>query len=397
MLRDRLALTGKPWFVRVIAVWLLTRMISTAVFLTAANLQGDNFWTKARPGYFDFLNIWDAQWYWRIFDHGYPHTLPLNADGSVAQNEWAFLPLFPALVRLANLASGIEWRYLAPVMSTLFSFAFALVLYRLFTRFGSTSVSLWAVFIVGIWCASPVLQTGYAESLGLIFFAWSLILIHDRKYLLALIPIALLTFTRPGSLAIALLLALVFAVRWFKERQATTFSLVERMRLLVATLAAGILGFGWMLTAWLITGRPDAYIATELAWRGGYLPAKRLIPFEGWFASFNFHFGYLVGIFALITFLLWVTWMLSLPSVRQLTTLHLWVIAYFVYLLVVFLPQSSTWRLLLPAFPLALALAESVARASRWARVLLVLTAIGLQFWWVLTCWNYSAPDFTPP
>jgi hypothetical protein len=368
------------------------------LFLVAASLQGDNYWTKAQPGYFDFLNIWDVEWYGRIFDHGYPTSLPITANGNVAQNEWAFMPLFPFVARALSVVTGLEWRFAAPLLATVASFFAAAMIFQLLTRLMTERQALWGVGLVGLWCASPVLQTGYAESLGLVFLAWALILIHDRRYLLSLLPIALLTFTRPGSLALALTLVLIWAVKFVAERRGgELFAKAQKLQLGLAASAASVIGFAWMLTARLFTGRPDAYLATELAWRAGYLGEHRLTPFEGWFASFNFYFGQPIGVFALVALILAAGYLLTWPSVRALGSSYIWVIAYFVYLLAVFFPQSSTWRILLPAFPLVGALAGPVSRSNRVVQVFLVASLLALQTWWLLTCWNYSAPDFTPP
>jgi len=394
----RLTQIASRWWFKVSAVWLATRLVTFTIFLVAASLQGDNYWTKAQPSYFDFLNIWDVEWYERIFDHGYPTSLPVNADGVVAQNEWAFMPLFPMLVRVVAAVTGLEWRFSAPILATVFSFFAAALIFKLFTRLMPERQALWGLALDGLWCASPVLQTGYAESLALAFVAWALILIQDRRYLASLVPIALLTFTRPGSLALALTLVLVWAVRLVAARRGgVKFPSAHKLRLGFAAAAASVIGFAWMLAAWVFTGRFDAYLATELAWRSGYLGYNRLTPFEGWLASFNFHFGQPVGAFALLALVLFAAYLLTWPSVRALAAAHLWVIAYFVYLLAVFFPQSSTWRILLPAFPLFGALAGPVSRSSRFVQVVLVAALIALQVWWVLTCWNYTAPDFTPP
>jgi hypothetical protein len=396
--KARLTQIASRWWFKVSAIWLATRLATLAIFLVASSMQGDNYWTKAQPSYFDFLNIWDVEWYGRIFDHGYPTSLPVTADGAVAQNEWAFMPLFPMLVRVLAALTGLEWRFAAPILATLFSFFAAALIFKLFSRLVNESQSLWGVALVGLWCASPVLQTGYAESLGLVFVAWALISIHDQRYLRSLAPIALLTFTRPGSLALAFTLVLVWVARFVADRRGhEPFARSQRLQLGLAAGAASVIGFAWMLAPWVFTGRPDAYLATELAWRSGYMNGDYLTPFAGWLASFNYHFGQPVSAFALLALLLVVGYLFTWPSVRALGSSYIWVIAYFVYLLAVFFPQSSTWRILLPAFPLLGALAIPVARSNRLIQALLVAAMLALQLWWVLTCWNYTAPDFTPP
>ena len=93
---DRLA--SSAWWVRVLAVYATTRLLTFLLFLVTAAFQGDNYWTKANPNYFDFLNIWDVEWFGKIYAHGYPTVLPLAENGTVVQNEWAFMPGFPTAV-----------------------------------------------------------------------------------------------------------------------------------------------------------------------------------------------------------------------------------------------------------------------------------------------------------
>ena len=398
-MKTSLRTIAATWWFRVLAIWLATRLITTSLFLYAASIQGDNYWTKAHPGYFDFLNIWDAEWFWRIFDHGYPSVLPLTESGAVTQNEWAFMPVFPGLVRLINLVTGLEFKYAAPIISTLASFGAALLIYRFAVRIASQAAALWSVALVGLWCASPVLQVGYAESLGLLFLAAALLLIERRNYLASLVPIGLLAFTRPGALAFGLMFALLWLVRHHQAtKDAEPFAARERVQLATAAAASTLLGFGWSLCAWAFTGRADAYVATELAWRAGYTNSANLVPFAGLFESATFHFGNPTGYFAVALIALLAVYALSKPGMRKLgTTANLWTIAYLVYLAAVFFPQSSTFRLLIPAFALLIGLAGPVSRSSRWAQALTVLSLVGLQLWWLLTCWLYAAPDFTPP
>ena len=123
---------GASWWVRVLTAYAATRALTVLLFLITSATQGDNYWTKANPAYFDFLNIWDVEWYGKIFSHGYPTELPIAADGAVQASEWAFLPGFPALVK-AFAFTGLEWKILAPVLATLLGACLALVMFRIFT------------------------------------------------------------------------------------------------------------------------------------------------------------------------------------------------------------------------------------------------------------------------
>src|SRR4030095_14628821 len=66
--------------------------------LGLASVQGANPWTAARPGYFEYANMWDARWYQIIWLAGYPADPPLTAGARVAERAGAFLPAYPALV-----------------------------------------------------------------------------------------------------------------------------------------------------------------------------------------------------------------------------------------------------------------------------------------------------------
>ena len=364
-----------------------------------AQIQEDNYWTKAQPGYFDFLNIWDAEWYERIFTGGYPTTLPTNEDGSVQQNAWAFMPVFPFLLRGLNFLTGIEFKFLAPIVATIFGFAFVLMAYRLLLLRVTASQARWSIALISFSMASPILQVGYAESLALFLISSALYLVATRRDALLVLVLALLSVTRPGLLAFALMFALLFVYRFYRERKhGETFELRERIRLFGLSAASGVLGFAWLIIAAIATGRPDAYLKTELAWRAGYTDSAELEPFTGWFISGAFHLGSGIGELAVLGLVAFAVWALATQSVKALgPELRFFTISYLVYLFAVFFPQSSTPRLLFGAFGLLAGFAVASAAWSKPARAaILVLSVLG-QVVWLLVCWKYTAPDFTPP
>ena len=59
-----------------------------------------------------------------------------------------------------------------------------------------------------------------------------------------------------------------------------------------------------------------------------------------------------------------------------------------------FFPQSSTFRLLMPLFPLLGALAIPKSKVYRTALVVLFLA---LQVGWLLVCWGVDGADWSPP
>lgn len=392
-------LANSVWWVRVLAVYAATRVLTVFLFLLTAATQGDNYWTKANPGYFDFLNIWDVEWYGKIYAHGYPSILPLTETGAVQQNEWAFMPGFPTAVHAFDFL-GIEWKFIAPILATIFGACFAMVAFRIFAAKLNDHQALWSVALFLLSPASPVLQTGYAESLGLLLLALAIYAWISDKFWLTVLPMAALAFTRPGLAALALAFAVVWVYRFVQARMGRRgFPLTEALRLAALSVVALVFNFAWPLIAALVTGRGDAYVATELAWRAGYpFNGGGLAPLLPWFSSAEYFVGGLAGQALVLLALLGAALVFFLPQVKALG-LELGAVsgAYFVYLLLFFFPQSSILRILMPSFVLFGALAQAWTRWPKSVRVIGVVILAVLQLAWLLTCWRYAAPDFSPP
>jgi hypothetical protein len=83
------------------------------------------------------------------------------------------------------------------------------------------------------------------------------------------------------------------------------------------------------------------------------------------------------------------------PAVKRLgPDLRIWSASYALYLLAVFFPQSSTFRLLMPLFPLLGAVARP---QSAVYRITIVALSIGGQFAWLYLCWWVNGVDWSPP
>jgi hypothetical protein len=391
------------WWMRVLLIWAATRALTTVLFLALAQTQGPNYWTGAKPGYFEFLNIWDAEWFERIYrdgfsgPEGYLSTLPIGGFGEVTQNSWAFMPGFPFLIRLLNFGAG--WQFAAPTVSLLLGFGLALVSYQIFFQRYNENTSLWAVAWLGLSAPALIFQAGYADTLGLFLLASVLLLVLRQRYLWATLPVLALSVTRPGVVALALALGLLWLVRfWRQYRRIEDFDLKVRVRLGILAIFSFICGWLWSIVAWIVTGRPDAYLASELSWRTGYMDSSRLIPFEGWSAAPAYFWGKPWGSYLMLALIAAAVALLFSRSVRSIgLELWLWVVSYYAYLLAVFFPQSSTFRILLMVFPLFGAFAFFMRRFAPWVRWVTVLVSIVLQWWWLWECWRYVSPDFSPP
>lgn len=390
-----------PVWARIAILYGAARLLTAGMLLAAAALSGDRSRFGSDPTIGDFAVGWDAAWYWLIAVDGYPPELPLTATGAVAENAWAFLPVFPFLAGAVGALLG-SWGAGAVVISLTAGYGAALVLHALLReRLGETT-ALWAV---AFFVASPVaalFQVGYAESLFLLLLFTALLLVQRRRFGWLYPLVAVLGFTRPGALAFALFLALYGLWRWVRRRT-DPLPAVQALHIVLLGLWSAAIGFAWQAVAAAVTGQPDAYLATELAWRRNWIPEDpgRFAPFDGFAAGARFWFelwgpGAQVGTAVLILAVLATAALLLFePHVRRLPVeIRLWSTAYLVYLLAVFFPQSSIFRLLVPLSPLWGAVA---APASRTWRIGVLLACLAGQWWWIHAVYGQAAEFWQVP
>jgi hypothetical protein len=383
-----------PWWLTVSGVFILGRLASTAMLLVLAANQGDNPWTHANPSLWDFSSLWDGRWYNIIATAGYPAHLPLGDNGHVAENAWAFLPAYPFLVRGLMALTGLPWNVVAVAVSVLCAWGATLVLYRMLQRVVPHQQALFAVVLFSVSPVSPLFQLAYAESMQLFLLALILYFVMARRYAAIIPTVLVLGFTRPGAIAVALLLLLHVILR-FVGRARHRFPASERWWAAAAIVASVVAGFAWLVAAAVVTGNLTAYLDTELAWRSVYIGYQQLVPFTPWLLASQWWMPGLTGYVVLGLLVLGFVVLLLTPAARKLgADLRLWLVSYALYLLAVFFPQSSTFRLLAPLFPAAGILA---APTSKVYRVLAVLVSLALQWWWLTICWAVVGSDWTPP
>ena len=392
------ALRGLPWWLQVTAIYLAARLVSACIFMAAALHQGPNPWFPAKPDYWNFINIWDARWYAQVIAGGYPSVLPTDAAGNVQENTWAFYPLFPALAGGLSGLTGMAPAAALTIIAMLAGWGAALVVYVLFRHKASHAPALWGVAFFATFPVSAVLQVPYAEPLSLLLLAAALLLVIRRQYLWAIPVVVLLCLSRPVGVPFAATLGLLLLhrlwVRFGKDRLRTappgagkpegTHSTSDLAGLAVLTGVGGAMALAWPVAAWAATGDIQAYTKTETVWRG-----HDLVPFKPWFDTGISLFGPVLGVLAPFIYVALFAAMLFLPPVRQLgVELRLWCACYMGYLVVFLHPQTSTFRMLLPLFPLALGAA--LASRSRAYRGTVVLMFLLLQIVWIVWLWAWA-------
>ena len=390
-----------PWWIQVAGLYLAARLVSAWIFMAAALHQGVNPWFPAKPDYWLFVNIWDARWYGEVLQNGYPEVLPTDAAGSVQENAWAFYALFPMLGRVVAGVTGMDPALALTLIATVCGLAAALVVYSLFRHKGSHLTALWGTIFFATFPVSPVLQVPYAESLNLLLLAAALLLVVRRRYLWAMPVVVLMCLSRPTGVPFAAMVGLLFLYRVWQRRTArrqgddglgsgavqagaVQHSNPELWSLAGLTAVSGISALLWPAIAWAATGDIQAYTKTESVWRGG-----DLVPFKPWFDSGILLFGPELGVVAPFVFVAaFVLVMMSRPVRALGLELRLWCACYLGYLLIFLHPQTSTFRMLLPLFPLALS-AALISR-SRAYRGTVVVMFLLLQIVWIVWLWAWA-------
>ena len=127
--------TSLPAWAAILTAFVASRVLSTFWLALAWPLIG-----RAQPanairgndhGFFAFLTSWDGQYYETISVHGYPTVLPVDGDGHVLQNAWAFLPAFPFTIRALTASTGMPFQVGAPIIATIAGLAATFLLYVL--------------------------------------------------------------------------------------------------------------------------------------------------------------------------------------------------------------------------------------------------------------------------
>jgi hypothetical protein len=384
--------------VKVLGIFAASRIITTALLLWFAARQEANPWTVASPDYAQFAKMWDGHWYFIIALSGYPDVLPTTAEGYVGESAWAFMPGYPMLVRGLMLVTGIDFAPLAVAVSVLFAAGTALLMYRLFVdRIGSGA----ALFSVVLFCVaplSPVYQLAYAESMHTFLLVLALYLLQERRYVLLVPVILVMALTRPSGLAFALVLLLHLVYRWWRRRE-DAFPPRETVAVILLGLFSAFMGIAWLLIAWGVTGSMTAYTDTELAWRRAYIGPGELVPFTPWIEGAKFWLQYQGGVLVVVGGILFIVGFLAVvlfsrQARRVGTDVRFWLVSYLLYLLAVFFPQSSTFRLLVPLFPVFGIIAQP---RSKVYRVAIVALFVVLQWVWIDICWRVDGADWTTP
>ncbi|MGO4534520.1 hypothetical protein [Leifsonia sp. 2MCAF36] len=392
----RLRFAGRdvPWWVAVLVMYAVSRLLTTSLMLALFIAANIGHWSYSSPSmdptFFTFSGSWDAAYYGQIVEQGYPTSLPLDSNGSVQQNPWAFLPLYPIIVRGVMFVTGMTFYPAGFAVAMIFGAGASLVLFRLVAARAGVSSAFWTTAFFCFGPLSFVLQIAYAESLFFLLMFAALLAMAQRRYWLMLPFGVAAAFTRPGALALPLALGIMLLIRTLDARRGGEgFRPGERVSMIVSGAVMAVAGMSWPIIAAAVTGTGDAYLSTELSWWTGFIGNVAFIPLTPWFLL-SWRYLSILGALIVIGIVAAFTWMLTRPSVRALgTDLVAYAVSYGLYLFAVFLPQQSTFRLLLPLSPL---MGARGLTQNRKARKVVLLAGIALQPVALVLLWFIGYP-----
>lgn len=403
-LRDRFTLT-------VLAVYAACRLVSGVILVLVARRQVPTGWTGPQVTYLSFTQQWDAQWYQRIIEFGYPAQLPVDQLGHVQQNPWAFYPLYPLTSRLLIDVTHLDPVFVTSTWSLLLGAVAAVLLGRLLRRRLGPVAAVLVVLVYAVAPASPAFQVAYTESMAMVVLFGFLLALDSRRWAGAGALALVMGLTRPMGVPLAVVALVAAWLRW-RARETDPIERREGGVLVGMLLATGVAGLIWPTVAAIATGRSNAYAETMAAWRA----SDSITWFGSWTTNARFFFGdagtwLLVGVVAAVVILPVGPWARGLGPL-----LRTWALAYPTYLAAVLDPGTSLVRYLLPLGPVAAVVIGVGGRKAgtaggppgpdQWRRprswvivltALVVVASIAGQWWWTDGLWRFVPPTDWPP
>jgi hypothetical protein len=345
----------------------LSRVIVVAAAAAVVSGRRPKPTNAVRP-VLDVLSSWDGQWYFSIIRNGYPRHIPPHVTFEVPEARAAFFPLYPMLVRAADVVLPGGDTFAGVFVNLVLGGIFVLLVGILTKRVAGAAAAGRAMVLVSLFPGSFVLLFTYSEAVMLVLAAACLLLLMDRRWVLAGVAAALCTATRPNALAVVAACAVAAFVAIRRERDWWS---------LAAPILAPLGFIAFQLFLWHQTGERKAW------WRVQHEAWGEGISF-GWTAirhTYEFTadpFGSAtrsITALCLVATLagLWALWKAKLPPP---------VVAYtLVVIALMLLPATVTARprFLFTAFPIVMAVAMIWPDDDReWWGIALATCAAGL-------------------
>jgi hypothetical protein len=212
---------------------------------------------------------WDGTWYLTIAQHGYPHHLYNEGDGS----RWAFFPGFPGAVRALAVVTRLSLPDAAIVAAFVFGLTSALAIWLAVREIFGARLADRTVLLYVFCPTAYVLSLGYTEGLFLTAAAGCLFALTRRWWLTAALCACVAGLTRNAGIVVVLAVLVTALPAAWRGRQ-------WRPVIAAAMAPLGLVAF--MAYGWFMVGTPVAFLSAERFWQGQHFvwfltPVKALL------------------------------------------------------------------------------------------------------------------------
>ncbi len=288
-------------------------------YLPDARINGGPF------GFLRALGQYDAQWYLKIADRGYPfapRTINMNAKSAMDGLTYAFFPLYPLLIHITqSVVKNVEVAafLLANMLLVADFFSIYFVVRSLFSK----AVALKTIFLLFLFPFSIFYRSYFTEGLELFLLTWFCYFLIKKQFFITALFLALLDVSR-GNVWILNLLYLYYLWQAVRTKQLLLKQAVAYFTVSLLPLIA------WLAFNYQQTGTPFYFYNVRAAWFSA--PSFLLVPFYNLFTIILFpvlpvHAFHYSQIDILVVFLLLGLLIKSksvLPKVLWWTSFLLW-------------------------------------------------------------------------
>ena len=276
--------------------------------------------------------------------------MPVDENGNVAQNQWAFYPLFPMIARLLSTVTGINVGTAGVTVSLAMGLSAVLLVRKLILTVwpGSATAVPWVLFtaplVLAAYPAAGFFNTAYSDAtaLAVVMVMLMLVLLTSKQYAwLCLFDLARPIAPPHGVVVIVHFWPQIIGA-WRRDRVLPWrpigwFTVIGFACVLSAAL--------WSIIAAVVTGQPTALFETQASWpRPGN--ADPSIPFSVWIATRG---GVVIGLATLAALLATFVVAFRINRLRLFgPEIYAWTLAYITFGFAAIGSTPSTLKVCLP-------------------------------------------------
>jgi hypothetical protein len=200
-------------------------------------------------------SVWDGRWYLMIAQHGYPHHLVNEGDGS----RWAFFPALPGVVRAVADVTRLSLPDAAVVAAFVLGLTSALAIWLAVREIVGNRLADRTVLLYVFCPTAYVLSLAYTEGLFLTAAAVCLFALSRRYWITAALCACVAGLTRNAGIVVILAVLVTALPAAWRGRA---------WRPALAALLAPLGLASFMAYGWAMVGTPVAFLSAERFWQG---------------------------------------------------------------------------------------------------------------------------------